>query len=255
LPTTDPAAAVRRSAASVPFRQLAHRRAKVLLGPEDGIGDLSIVLGHFEPGPTPGHVHWPGGEALYVVDGEGEMWIEGRQIPLQRGVAAYTGPCIEHHIENIGDGDLVIIGAFSPSAVPGSYKDREPIRVPTGQMASVDHLWRRVRPDAVTSGAPILVQALIDDPGISPHSSLRLVRIRRGGRFEVTASSGPRAYVSLAGSGTVSTPSAIAGPVGEWDVIGIAQGLTLVVEATEDMTLLEAEGRYPALAPELSPCE
>src|SRR6266508_2859367 len=133
----------RRSAFDVPLRQLAHRTVRVLISPEDGAGDLSIALARFAPGIAYGHVH-SGGEATYIISGEGRLRVDGIPLLLQPGIGAFAPPCLEHHVENDLETELVLIGAVCPSAVPGSYPDMPPRLQRSGKLTSVEAMHRQI---------------------------------------------------------------------------------------------------------------
>jgi quercetin dioxygenase-like cupin family protein len=180
------------------------RVAHVVAGPEDGVGDLSVSLAMIAPGRMNSHRHWPAGEAMYAAAGHGRVWIEGLAVELQPGTAAFAPPCLLHNAENSGTDDLVIVGAFCPAAIPGSYVETPPIFEPTGLLHSVEHLHRSVPLESL-GDTTVSVIPLISDLELSPHVSMRLVRVAAGEDYHVDVSSRARVRVVTNGSGSLRT--------------------------------------------------
>ncbi len=254
---TSPGSAqvTRRSASEVEIRRLPHRTVQILATPEDGSGPLSVVIARFAPGVAQGHVHWPGGEALYVVTGMGRLRVEGLPFPLEPGIGAFTPPCIEHHVENDLDSDMVLIGAFCPAAIPGSYPDFPPRLEPTGKFASVDHMYRRADPAArVAIGRPS-IQAVVDDRSLSPHTTLRLVRLAPEDRMSREGVSFTRAWLIIEGTADLLSPRADGGPLQPWDVVVAPPGIPLAAHAREAVvTLLEIDAHLDPGKMRTEPC-
>jgi quercetin dioxygenase-like cupin family protein len=241
---TSPGSAqvTRRSASAVEMRQLPHRTVQMLTTPEDGSGPLSVVIARFAPGLAQGHVHWPGGEALYVVSGKGRLRVEGLPFPLEPGIGAFTPPCIEHHVENDLNSDMVLVGAFCPAAIPGSYPDRPPRLKPSGKLASVDHMYRRADPGArVALGRPSM-QAVVEDRSLSPHTSLRLVRLASRDTMFRDGVPFTRAWLVLEGTADLLSPDNLGGPLRAWDVVVAPPGTGLKAKARDTvLAILEID--------------
>lgn len=235
-----PTPVTRRSASTVATRQLPHRTVQLLTTPEDGSGPLTIVIARFAPGIAQGHVHWPGGEALYVVSGKGRLRVEGIPFPLEAGIGAFTPPCIEHHVENDLNTDMVLVGAFCPAAIPGSYPDYPPRLEPTGKIASVDHIYRRADPAARVAAGHPSIQAVVDDRSLSPHTTLRLVRLAPGDTMSRGVVPITRAWLVLEGTAHLLSPETVGGPLRPWDVVVAPPGMGLRVKA-RDATLAVLE--------------
>ena len=177
------------------------RVAHIVAGPDDGVGDLSVSLAMIAPGRMNSHRHWPAGEAMYAAKGHGRIWIEGLAVELQPGTAAFAPPCLLHNAENSGADDLVIVGAFCPAAIPGSYAETPPIFEPTGLLHSIEHLYRSVPHQSL--GTTVSVIPLISDLELSPHVSMRFVRVAAGEHYHVHVSSQVRVRVVTSGSGSL----------------------------------------------------
>lgn len=244
----------RRSAAAVAMRQLQHRRLQMLITPKDGVGDLSLVLAFFAPGIAQGHVHWPGGEALYVVEGKGRLRVEGLPFPLEPGIGAFTPPCLEHHVENDLDSDMTLVGAFCPSAIPGSYPDQPPRFQPSGVLDSVEHLYRRVDPHPPKSNSP-RIQPAVEDRSLSPHTTLRLIHVPKDAWVDGRAVDYLRAWLVLEGTGQVREPRTAGGEVEQWDVVACISGDSFAVRASRSpLTLLEVEAHLDSALVTVEPC-
>ncbi len=251
----EPAHVTRRSASEVEIRRLPHRNVQILTTPEDGSGPLSVVIARFAPGLAQGHVHWPGGEALYVVRGKGRLRVEGLPFPLEPGIGAFTPPCIEHHVENDLDTDMVLVGAFCPAAIPGSYPDFPPRLEPTGKFASVDHMYRRADPAArVALGRPS-IQAVVEDRGLSPHTSLRLVRLAPQDAMSREVVPFTRAWLVLEGTADLLSPRADGGALQPWTVVVAPPGIRLAAQAHDAvLALLEVDAHLNPGKMRTEPC-
>jgi len=185
----------------------------------------------------------------------GRLRVEGLPFPLEPGVGAFTPPCIEHHVENDLDSDMVLIGAFCPAAIPGSYPDFAPRLEPTGKFASVDHMYRRADPAAcVTLGRPS-IQAVVEDRGLSPHTTLRLVRLAPEGTVSREVVPFTRAWLVLEGTADLLSPVAVGGPLQPWDVVVAPPGIPLAAYAREAVvTLLEIDAHLDLGKMRTEPC-
>ena len=255
MTSPGPAQVTRRSASEVEIRQLPHRTVQILTAPEDGSGPLSVVIARFAPGLAQGHVHWPGGEALYVVSGKGRLRVEGLPFPLEGGIGAFTPPCIEHHVENDLDTEMVLVGAFCPAAIPGSYPDRPPRLEPSGKIASVVHMYRRANPAArVALGRPS-IQAVVEDRSLSPHTSLRLMRLAPKDTMFREAVPFTRAWLMLGGTADLASPGTAGGPLCPWDVVVAPPGIGFRAQARGDvLAVLEIDAHLDPDHMRTDPC-
>ena len=82
---------------------------KVLIGPDEGWD--SHVMRVFELGEggySPKHSHpWP--HIIYVIDGEGSLFLSGEEKPIKKGSAALIPPEEIHQLKNNGIEKLVFI--------------------------------------------------------------------------------------------------------------------------------------------------
>ncbi len=88
---------------------LKHASKQVLVGAEQGWDDYVMrmfTLG--KDGFTPRHDHgWQ--HIIYVVEGEGKLYLDGKDYPLTPGSVAYVPGESEHQLKNTGDNDFVFI--------------------------------------------------------------------------------------------------------------------------------------------------
>jgi hypothetical protein len=181
--------------------------------------------------------------------------VEGLPFPLEPGIGAFTPPCIEHHVENDLDTDMVLVGAFCPAAIPGSYADFPPRLEPTGKFASVDHMYRRADPAArVALGRPI-IQAVVDDRSLSPHTTLRLVRLAAKDTISREVVPITRAWLVLEGTADLLSPDTLGGPLRAWDVVVAPAGTRLKARARDAvLAILEIDAHLDPEHLRTEPC-
>ena len=83
----------------------------------DGVADPALLLTYtMPPGSSEGvHTHRPGDakegsfdEFYYIVEGEGQMEIDGEIIPVSAGDNVFTPNGVPHGIENTSDDTLIV---------------------------------------------------------------------------------------------------------------------------------------------------
>jgi hypothetical protein len=181
--------------------------------------------------------------------------VEGLPFPLEPGIGAFTPPCIEHHVENDLDTDMVLVGAFCPAAIPGSYPDFPPRLEPTGKLASVDQMYRQADPAArVALGRPS-IQAVVEDSNLSPHTSLRLVRLAPEDIISRDVVPFTRAWLILEGTADLLSPKAVGGPLKPWDVVVAPPSTRLGAKARDAvLALLEIDAHLDLDKIRTEPC-
>lgn len=90
---------------------------KTLVGPEQGCNTVTQFVGSIPPGRSPDHYHTYE-EVLCVLTGEGVLWAGESTAPIAPGSCVYLPPGQRHCVENLGPGDLVLMGVFYPSGSP-----------------------------------------------------------------------------------------------------------------------------------------
>jgi mannose-6-phosphate isomerase-like protein (cupin superfamily) len=75
----------------------------------------SLAVARVEPGGTTFLHRLKTSEVYYILEGEGEMNIDGERRRVGRGQAIYIPPRSEQQITNTGDGDLVFVCIVDPA--------------------------------------------------------------------------------------------------------------------------------------------
>lgn len=95
-------------------KQLAHPamnavEKQILIGPDQGWSDHVMrlfTLGN--GGYAPRHSHpWP--HIMYVVEGKGNLFMDGTDHPLTAGSVAYVPSEIDHQVSNAGEHEFVFM--------------------------------------------------------------------------------------------------------------------------------------------------
>ncbi|PKL11579.1 MAG: cupin [Spirochaetae bacterium HGW-Spirochaetae-8] len=82
---------------------------QVLIGPEQGWKDYVMRLFTLSKGGyAPRHTH-PWQHIMYVVEGEGKLFMNGIDYPLVAGSVSYVPAEVEHQVMNAGDAKFVFI--------------------------------------------------------------------------------------------------------------------------------------------------
>ncbi|MBN1264276.1 MAG: cupin domain-containing protein [Anaerolineales bacterium] len=82
---------------------------RVLIGEDDGAPNFVMRLFEVEPGGySPQHSHdWE--HEIFIHQGEGAVFFEGKSYPVRAGSAIFVPPNKEHQIRNTGDGTLTFL--------------------------------------------------------------------------------------------------------------------------------------------------
>lgn len=102
-------------------------RAARLLGEAAGLTDFVVAHAVIPPGGWSSQRHWHEGEDEFVVivSGRGQLVEERSRVPLGPGdcCAFPKGTANGHHIVNVGDAPLVLVGFSRPERSPCHYPD------------------------------------------------------------------------------------------------------------------------------------
>ena len=105
----------------------ATRRA---LGGATGASGLGCTHYEIAPGRTafPFHYHCINHEAIYVLEGEGTLFIGGEEAELRAGSCVHLPARLVHCLANTGASDLRLLGVFRPAGSPAEayYPDGTP---------------------------------------------------------------------------------------------------------------------------------
>jgi mannose-6-phosphate isomerase-like protein (cupin superfamily) len=95
------------------------REFRYLVDEEVGSLDVTQFLGVIAPGRAPDHSHVYD-EVIYVIDGEGNLHLDGTETEIAGGSCIHLPPLVEHCLENSGEGPMRVLGVFYPSGDPAS---------------------------------------------------------------------------------------------------------------------------------------
>ena len=90
-----------------------------LLGatPEHGCTSVTQFVGLVPPGRAPDHFHRYD-EVLYVLSGEGTLFIGGEEAELRAGTCVHLPARLVHCLANTGASEMRILGVFRPAGAP-----------------------------------------------------------------------------------------------------------------------------------------
>lgn len=80
-----------------------------------------------DPHSTETHVHPGAEEVLYILEGNGEIRVEGVRHDVRQGQAVHVPDGAEHSYINTGDRPLVLVGAMAPSIDPDDIHPAMPL--------------------------------------------------------------------------------------------------------------------------------
>ena len=104
----------------------AGRWTRVLTG-DDGLPTRNFMMGYvviYPGGKVPEHEHVQ--EEVYtVLQGHGEMIINGEKQPMEAISSVYIPPNAKHSLVNVGDEDLVMMFVYSPAGIVNHWKQEK----------------------------------------------------------------------------------------------------------------------------------
>jgi len=88
---------------------------------------LSSCVIRVMPGETvkPAHSHPDGEELIYIVSGEGQVWVEGEIRPVESGTAVLFETGAVHMLRNTGGEEMKVVCVFAPPTALDNYKHYE----------------------------------------------------------------------------------------------------------------------------------
>jgi mannose-6-phosphate isomerase-like protein (cupin superfamily) len=95
----------------------AGRAFRLLATPEVGCASVTQFVGYVPVGRAPDHFHTYD-EVVYVLQGNGALHIDGETRPLTRGSAVHLPARLVHCLENVGPGEMRVLGVFRPAGSP-----------------------------------------------------------------------------------------------------------------------------------------
>ena len=110
----------------------AGRQFRLLATPELGCRSVTQFLGYIPVVRAPDHFH-KYDEVVYVLEGEGKLHIDGETAPLRTGSCVHLPAGIVHCLENVGPGEMRVLGVFRPAGSPAEayYPDGMAAPYPT----------------------------------------------------------------------------------------------------------------------------
>ncbi len=97
---------------------MGERSFRVLVNPEVGCRQMTQFTGVIPTGRAPLHAH-PHEEAVYILEGEGRLWISDEPAgALRPGSVVFFPIGVRHTLENTGRALMKVLGAFSPAGSP-----------------------------------------------------------------------------------------------------------------------------------------
>jgi quercetin dioxygenase-like cupin family protein len=88
-----------------------------------GAESSTVAYYEFEPGRHSGLHSDNAEEVIYVADGEGEIFISGRQEKLEAGGFAFVGANIQHDVYAYGDRPLRLLSFFPVARVESKFEE------------------------------------------------------------------------------------------------------------------------------------
>jgi quercetin dioxygenase-like cupin family protein len=95
----------------------AGRQFRLLATPELGCRSVTQFVGIIPVVRAPDHFH-KYEEVVYVLEGEGMLHIDGESAPLRAGTCVHLPAGIVHCLENVGPGEMRVLGVFRPAGSP-----------------------------------------------------------------------------------------------------------------------------------------
>jgi mannose-6-phosphate isomerase-like protein (cupin superfamily) len=103
---------------------VADRHFKLLVNEELGCQRVTQFVGFIPPSKAPFHYHTYE-EAIYILEGEGIVHVEGGSCAFAPGTSIYLPVGLRHCLENPGPAPVRLLGAFYPSGSPAvAYETR-----------------------------------------------------------------------------------------------------------------------------------
>lgn len=95
----------------------------IITGETVGATQMSIAVMHCFPNAIvkPLHGHKDIEEVIYILEGQGEAWIDGDLVSFEKGDAVFFPANSKHQVRNTSDHTLVTASIFSQPTSPGQY--------------------------------------------------------------------------------------------------------------------------------------
>ena len=95
----------------------------IVTGETVGAKQMSIAVMRCFPRAVvkPLHAHKDIEEVIYIIEGEGESWIDGELVKFSQGEAVFFPANSKHQVRNTSDRMLVTASIFSKPTSPDQY--------------------------------------------------------------------------------------------------------------------------------------
>ena len=98
------------------------RSFKLLVNQDIGARRVTQFVGTIPPGRAPLH-HHTYEEAIYIMEGEGNLHTEDGSARFKSGSSIYLPRLVKHCLENTGSTSIRLLGVFHPSGSPAARYD------------------------------------------------------------------------------------------------------------------------------------
>jgi mannose-6-phosphate isomerase-like protein (cupin superfamily) len=124
---TGERAVVRRLADQAAEEATAQRAFRIVADPASGLRSATHFVGYIPTARAPDHMHHYD-EVIYVLEGEGEMHMNGETTPLRGGSCIHLPARTVHCLENVGSDLIKVVAVFRPAGSPAAayYPDGTP---------------------------------------------------------------------------------------------------------------------------------
>jgi mannose-6-phosphate isomerase-like protein (cupin superfamily) len=95
----------------------AGRQFRLLATPDVGCRSVTQFVGYIPVVRAPDHFH-KYDEVVYVLRGEGKLHVDGETAPLRAGSCVHLPAGLVHCLENVGPGEMHVLGVFRPAGSP-----------------------------------------------------------------------------------------------------------------------------------------
>tara|TARA_B100000745_G_scaffold56822_3_gene33699 strand:- start:128 stop:796 length:669 start_codon:yes stop_codon:yes gene_type:complete len=95
---------------------------KLLVDKGIGCQHVTQFLGHIPKSEAPAH-HHTYEEAIYIVEGRGVLWANGKEASVAPGSCIYLPRQVKHSMKNLEDTPIRLMGVFHPSGSPATSYD------------------------------------------------------------------------------------------------------------------------------------
>jgi mannose-6-phosphate isomerase-like protein (cupin superfamily) len=100
----------------------------VAIDSQAGSEVLELHVGRYEPGRSSPRTLDRSQEIMYVVSGEGTVFVDGEPHPVEPGTAVYLVAGEEYEVESTGPEALLIVSATAPQASGAARPERRSVR-------------------------------------------------------------------------------------------------------------------------------